>query len=244
LPWDWDPERYQYNYLFPWYPLDGYKCMFFTTARSIHHGQPLRSRRKLFRHLAMTCPGTDSHWLKGGDQGPPLTWIRLGAIAVYKYLFTRSLFIWSTLVSLSHNPNSPLPPTQRWNEGVRSFLFYWLKLSIFDPARHEFPDWYKAYPPIAGRPTQVIRNPRPLRRMSTRGFIEPSYEGKLSLMMVVPLDIFYEVLFLVAHTPIPERDLPLFPPPLDTTWFCRLPLIGGFSFCGVGCVAFASQGFT
>ena len=62
------------------------------------------------------------------------------------------------------------------------------------------PDWYKTYPPIAGRPTRVVRNPRPVRRMSTRGFVEPSYEGKLSLMMVVPLDIFYEVLLAPVST--------------------------------------------
>ena len=44
-----------------------------------------------------------------------------------------------------------------------------------------------------GRPTQIMRTPHPLKRMSGRG-AELSYEGKLSLIMVVPLDIFYEVL--------------------------------------------------
>lgn len=66
-----------------------------------------------------------------------------------------------------------------------------------DPATIVFSsDWYKAYPPIAGRVTQVVRNPRPpCRKTSTKGCIEPNYDGKLSMMMVVPLDIFYEVIF-------------------------------------------------
>lgn len=40
---------------------------------------------------------------------------------------------------------------------------------------------------------------------------EPSYEGKLSLIMVVPLDIFYEVL-LRSHQPSTH-------PPLFCFWF-------------------------
>lgn len=74
--------------------------------------------------------------------------------------------------------------------------------------------------------------------MSTRGFIEPSYEGKLSLMMIVPLDIFYEVLFAPISTLNRSSALRFLFFVLSVS---RLPLIG--KFAGAGRVAFTSEGF-
>ena len=166
---------------------------------------PLRSRRG-------SCSASSGQLsLVEERRRVPLTPIRLGAVAVHVFVHRSEFIVLLVLLSLSHILSTTTTNDANGTKKCARFSLAYLLLDL-DLATIVFlSDWYKAYPPIAGRVTQVVRNRRPpCRRMSTKSCIEPNYDGKLSMMMVVPLDIFYEVIFSRPyHNSLKSTSLPV-----------------------------------